>query len=223
MGFALSPRHGKVRRMNPAPRLGVLLVVSGPSGSGKTTLCRALGEREGCLYSVSCTTRAPRTGERDGIDYRFLSEETFVELLEQGAFLEHALVHGRRYGTLRKDVIDALGAGRDVVMDLDVQGADQVRNCEDPLIRRAHADVFVTTGTEEELERRLTGRGTETEEQLGIRLSNAREEVACWPRYRYLVLSGSREQDEENIRHILRAERLRANLVSRGPAFTPPA
>jgi guanylate kinase len=205
--------------MNQSARTGVLLVVSGPSGSGKTTLCRGLSVGEGCVYSVSCTTRAPRVGERDGVDYRFLSEEVFSDLVKRGEFLEYANVFGRHYGTLRADVVTALEAGLDVVMDLDVQGAAQVRACHDPLIQSARADVFVTTATECELRERLSGRATETVEQLELRLSIARQEVAHWRSYRYLILSGAKEEDAGRIRQILYAERLRTTLVKQSPDF----
>jgi len=130
-------------------RFPLLIVVSAPSGAGKTTLCdRLIAERPDMVYSVSCTTRAPRGEERDGRDYHFLSEPEFDRRLRQGLFLEHARVHGYRYGTLRETVHAALTAGRSVLMDIDVQGAAQVRaavgraDSEDP-IAKGFLDIFI--------------------------------------------------------------------------------
>ncbi|MCB1134120.1 MAG: guanylate kinase, partial [Verrucomicrobiae bacterium] len=124
-------------------RTGILLVVSGPSGSGKTTLCRRLADLGEVRYSVSCTTRAPRPGEVNGRDYHFLQTSEFQRLVEAGEFLEHAEVHGNHYGSLRSEVLGHLDQGIDVVMDIDVQGAAQVRACNDPGIMRARVDLFV--------------------------------------------------------------------------------
>ncbi|MCB1101777.1 MAG: guanylate kinase, partial [Kiritimatiellae bacterium] len=113
--------------INVKPR-PLLLAISAPSGTGKTTLCdRLVSEFPSMKYSVSCTTRSPRDGEIDGVDYLFLDEAAFVARIAEGAFLEHASVHGYRYGTLRETVLDAFAAGQDVVMDIDVQGAEQIR------------------------------------------------------------------------------------------------
>ena len=126
--------------INVKPR-PLLLAISAPSGTGKTTLCdRLVSEFPSMKYSVSCTTRSPRDGEIDGVDYLFLDEAAFVARLAEGAFLEHASVHGYRYGTLRETVLDAFAAGQDVVMDIDVQGAEQIRTLlhEPAKIGRAH-------------------------------------------------------------------------------------
>nr|MCU0752929.1 guanylate kinase [Akkermansiaceae bacterium] len=141
-------------------RTGMLLVVSGPSGSGKTTLCRRLADSGVVRYSISCTTRAPRPGEQSGRDYHFMDRAGFEARLAAGDFLEHAEVHGNFYGSLKSEVVARLDAGEDVVMDIDVQGAAQIRQCADPLIRRAAVDLFVMPPGEEELRARLSGRGT---------------------------------------------------------------
>src|SRR5438045_2726759 len=124
-------------------RNGILFVISAPSGAGKTTLVEALRETSEFVYSVSCTTRAPRTGEIDGEDYQFVPESDFVVRIQAGEFLEHAKVHDHYYGTLLKPVLANLKDGHDVLIDIDTQGAASIRNCSDPFIREALADVFI--------------------------------------------------------------------------------
>ena len=197
----------------PQQRLGVLLLVSGPSGTGKTTLCRKLCEEGEAIFSVSCTTRAPRPGEVDGKDYFFLTEADFVARIERGEFFEHANVHGRRYGTLKSYVTDNLQRGIDVIMDIDVQGAAQVRACDDELVQRCLTQVFVLPPSLEELNQRLSGRGTESAEALALRLKNAAEEIEHWPHYDYALVSGSREADYARFKSMLVAQRMRVALA----------
>ena len=196
-------------------RSGILLVVSGPSGSGKTTLCRQLADSGEVRYSISCTTRPPRPGEQDGTDYHFLSKEDFFLRLEAGEFLEHAVVHGNLYGSLKSEVVAHLQAGLDVVMDIDVQGAEQVRTCPDADIRRAFVDLFVMPPSEEELHDRLSGRGTDSDEIIALRMRNALEEMSHWRLYTYQILSSTREEDYARFQALVTAERLR---VSRLPS-----
>jgi guanylate kinase len=151
-------------------RTGILFVVSGPSGSGKTTLCRRLADTGEAHYSISCTTRSPRPGEEMGKDYHFLTPTDFTQRLASGDFLEHATVHGNLYGSLKSEVISYLQAGTDVVMDIDVQGAEQVRQCSDPVIQLALVDLFVMPPSEEELHHRLSGRGTDSAELQALHL-----------------------------------------------------
>jgi guanylate kinase len=195
----------------------MLVVVSGPSGSGKTTLCRAAADVEPVYYTVSCTTRAQRPGEVDGRDYFFLSEEDFVARIAAGEFLEHAHVHGRRYGTLKSQVLPMLAEGRDVIMDLDIQGAAQLRSCADRDIRRALVDLFIMVDGIEELRARLSGRRSETEEELALRLRNALAEMLHWREYTYTLVSQSREADLAAFRSLLRAERLRSTRINLPP------
>ena len=199
-------------------RKGILCVVSGPSGSGKTTLCYAMRDLENCYYTVSCTTRAPRGDEVDGVDYHFLSEVEFAARLERGDFLEHANVFGRRYGTLKSEVIPNIDAGRDVVMDLDVQGAAQIRACEDPTICNSHIDVFILVPMNE-LRERLAERATESTEQLAKRLDEAQVETASWNLYQYTIASEDREADRATLRSILTAERHRAHRLHIAPSY----
>lgn len=195
-------------------RTGILLVVSGPSGSGKTTLCRRLADSGEAHYSISCTTRSPRPGEKHGQDYHFLSQEEFFLKLEAGEFLEHAVVHGNLYGSLKSEVVSYLHAGTDVVMDIDVQGANQVRACEDRDIHRAVVDLFVMPPSNEELHKRLSDRGTDSEETIALRMANALEEMQHWKLYTYLLLSSTRELDYGKFLALVIAERLRVSRIT---------
>ena len=198
----------------PASRFGVLMVVSGPSGTGKTTLCRRLCAEGEAVFSVSCTTRAPRPGEVDGKDYFFLSDEAFQQRVANGEFFEHASVHGRSYGTLKHYVTENLRRGVDVLMDIDVQGAEQVRANADDFVKRCMVEVFVLPPSLEELDRRLAGRGTESAEAVALRMSNAAKEMEHWPRYDYALVSGEREDDYARFKAILVAQRMRVSLVT---------
>jgi guanylate kinase len=194
-------------------RRGILFVISAPSGGGKSTLLKQLSGSPDFTYSVSCTTRKPRPGEVDGQDYHFLSNEEFERRIEAGEFLEYARVHGNCYGTLRDSVVQHLREGGDVLLDVDIQGADQIRRNADPLLRSAMVDIFLMPPSMAELERRLNKRNTETAEQLAIRLENARGEMARWRDYRYTILSGSPLDDLENFRAIMRAERMSSDRL----------
>lgn len=192
---------------NRFQRTGILFLLSAPSGAGKTTLCSTLRETEAFVYAVSCTTRAPRPGEVDGEHYHFLTEDKFVALIEEGAFLEHAHVHGRRYGTLKSTVEENLRQGVDVLIDIDTEGARFVRACGDAFILDALADVFVMPPDLDELRRRLLNRGSETEDQIAVRISNAAHEMERWQEYKYTIISGSAEEDVASFRAVMRAER----------------
>ena len=188
-------------------RLGILFVISAPSGAGKSTLVNAVRQTPDFVYSVSCTTRAPRPGETNGEDYHFMDVEEFQRRLLAGEFLEHAQVHGNSYGTLRSTVAEQLRSGVDVLIDIDFQGARQIRDDSSPEIRASVADIFIMPPSLEELRRRLTKRGTETAAQIETRLRNAAAEMEVWRDYRYTIISGSVEEDLEKFRHIVRAER----------------
>jgi guanylate kinase len=187
-------------------RRGILFVVSAPSGAGKTTLVERIRRNPNLFYSVSCTTRAPRAGEIDGQDYQFLSDADFRERIEKGDFLEHAQVHRDHYGTLREPMVTNLKSGKDVLIDVDTQGAAVIRNCGDPVIRDALADVFIMPPDLDELRKRLLNRGTETAEQIDSRLATAAREMEHWRDYRYTIISGSVEEDLQRFRQIMEAE-----------------
>ena len=195
------------------PRLGILFILSAPSGAGKSTLRAGLQKNQDFAYSVSCTTRAPRPGEIDGTDYHFLSREDFEQKIAAGEFLEHAQVHGNYYGTLKSAVLDHLRAGTDVLIDIDVQGAAMIRATDHPEIREALADIFLMPASMEVLRSRLTKRGTETPEQVALRLHNAETEMRSWHSYQYAIITGTPDEDVANFRAIMQAERCRSSRL----------
>lgn len=192
--------------------LGTLLVVSGPSGSGKTTLCRRATENGLCVYSISCTTRRPRPGEVNGADYHFLTPEEFAAKAAAGEFLEYAEVHGNHYGTLKADILLLLEQGKNVVMDIDVQGAAQVRACREGILPRCYADVYIYV-PQEELKNRLCGRQTDEDEVISLRLRNAAQEDACLPQYQYCLVSSDREADYAAFSTLIRSLSIRVALM----------
>ncbi len=195
-------------------RSGILFVVSGPSGSGKTTLCDNLRKGPDFFYSVSCTTRPPRRNEEDAKDYHFIGEDVFQQRIKAGFFLEHALVHSHHYGTPIQPIKDALKAGQDSLLDIDVQGANQIRTHTDPQIKASLVDVFLMPPTFAELDRRLRKRATDDEETIRRRLEAAREEMSHWRDYAYVILSSSMEEDLQKFRSIVKAERYRATRLT---------
>jgi guanylate kinase len=190
----------------------LLIVVAAPSGAGKTTLCdRLLDEFPQIAYSVSCTTRPPRGKETNGVDYHFLTPEEFERRAQAGEFLEHAQVHGYRYGTLRSTVEEALGAGRSVLMDLDVQGAFALRHgvalaAEGDLLRTGHVDIFIEPPSLQELRRRLELRGEDPEESMEVRLRNASAEMRHAHEFAYRVVNGDVDVAYGELRAIVRRE-----------------
>ncbi|HWL53082.1 MAG TPA: guanylate kinase [Chthoniobacteraceae bacterium] len=198
----------------PQRRTGVLFVLSAPSGAGKSTLRVGLQKTPDFAYSVSCTTRTPRAGETDGVDYHFLTRQAFEEQVRNGGFLEYAEVHGNYYGTLRRSIVEQLRQGVDVLVDIDTQGAARIRASTDPDIARAFVDLFLLPPDMEELRRRLTGRGTETDAEVELRLRNAEKEIAEWPLYRYAVPAGTVEEVLSSVRAIMRCERLATRRLS---------
>jgi guanylate kinase len=178
---------------------GLLLVVSSPSGAGKTTLCRRLqGEFPQIVFSVSYTTRPMRAGERDGVDYQFVDDVAFADMVARGEFAEWAAVHDRRYGTTVRAVQRALDEGRDVLFDVDYQGGRQLKARFGPLA----VMVFVLPPSWSELERRLRGRATDAPEMIDRRLAKAREELEHYALYDYLLVNDDLEQAYQGLRAI---------------------
>jgi guanylate kinase len=190
----------------PAPRRGLLLVVSSPSGAGKTTLTRRLAAEYSSLsLSISTTTRAPRPGEVDGREYIFVTPAQFQALIDDGAFLEWAVVHENRYGTPRAGVMAELEAGRDLLFDIDWQGAGSIAAAAaDDTVR-----VFILPPSMEELSRRLHARAQDAEEVIARRLDRARGEIARWRDYDYVLVNDDLERAYWELASIYRAERLR--------------
>ncbi|WP_288297549.1 guanylate kinase [uncultured Pyramidobacter sp.] len=171
-------------------RKGTLFVLSGPSGAGKGTIrARVFEALDGLSYSVSCTTRAPREGERDGVDYRFITSEDFAARIAAGDFLEWADVHRHRYGTLKSDVEKVLNEGKDMFLEIDVQGALQVKKKMPEAVT-----LFVVPPSIEVLEERLRGRHTEGEAELRLRLRNAVEEMKQRDLYDFVVVNDSLDE-----------------------------
>ncbi|MDR1191113.1 MAG: guanylate kinase [Verrucomicrobiales bacterium] len=191
-------------------RQGIVFVISAPSGAGKSTICEGLRHSADFVYSVSCTTRAPRPGEVNGKDYWFISADEFTRHAAGGEFLEWAEVHGNCYGTLRARVLELVAQGTDVLLDIDVAGARQVRGQADAGFKPTLVDVFIMPPSAEELERRLRKRGTENEAQIQTRLANAKREMEEWRDYQYVIVSGSMEEDLARFRAIMSAERCRS-------------
>jgi guanylate kinase len=190
----------------------LLLVVSAPSGAGKSSLCSRLTEKfPEMIYSVSCTTRAPRGGEQNGVHYHFLSDEEFSACVANGEFLEHAVVHGNRYGTLKSTVMKALAQGRDIIMDIDVQGAQQIRSAcaamkNDEMIKRSFVDIFIAPPSIGELRRRLCGRATDSAGVIEKRLRNAEEEMRHKERYQHVVVNDDFETAVNELEGIIKRE-----------------
>ena len=184
---------------------GKLFIVSGPSGVGKSTILKELfARRENLYFSVSATTRAPRPGEEDGVHYHFLSAETFRQWVEEDEFLEYAEFVGNAYGTPKRYVDEALAAGKDVILDIEIQGAQQI--CAK---RPDTVAIFVAPPSWEELERRLTARGTDTPEKIHKRLLRAREEVRTAHTYNYFVINDTVDHAVKELEAILTAEHCR--------------
>jgi guanylate kinase len=204
--------------MSQSPPQPLLIVLSAPSGGGKTTLVKQLlATRPDMTRVVTCTTRAPRTGEVEGVDYYFLDGAAFERHAQAGDFLEHANVYGNRYGTLKSEVVGKLRQGRDVLLNVDVQGVASICACAaaDAEIGRAMFTVFLTPPTLAILTERLSKRGTDAPEVVARRLAVARAEVAEWAKFDYLLISSSVAEDLRRMQVILEAEKMRS---ARSPA-----
>jgi guanylate kinase len=198
------------------PITPLLVLISAPSGGGKTTLCQQLlAARPQMTRAVTCTTRAPRDGEQDGVDYYFLDATSFLKRVQAGNFLEHATVYGNSYGILKAEVLGKLRQGRDVLLNVDVQGAATIREKaqEDAELKRALVSVFLTPPSMVIVEQRLRKRGTDSEAVIQKRLGVARQEIAQWKHFDYLLLSSTVQEDLRRMLAIVEAEKMRTGRV----------
>jgi guanylate kinase len=206
--------------MSPIHPSSLLIVISAPSGGGKTTLCQQLlSVQPNIARAITCTTRVPREGERDGVDYYFLDATSFLKRVQAGNFLEHATVHGNSYGILKSEILGKLRQGQDVLLNVDVQGAATIRaqSEQDADLNRALISVFLAPPSLDVLEQRLRKRGQDSPAVIQKRLGVARQEIAQWKHFDYLIVSNSVPEDLRRMRVILEAEKLRQVRV------TPPA
>ncbi len=192
---------------------GNLFIISAPSGAGKSTILKKLlAKVDNLAFSVSHTTRAPRPGESDGREYHFVDRATFEEMRKDQAFLEWAEVHGNLYGTSRSAIEAQQAKGIDVFLDIDVQGARQLRDCGHP----GAVFLFIAPPSWPELEKRLRGRGTDPEETVQLRLHNARREMEDAGRYDYLLINDRLEEAVEVLRAVIIAERCKGRRTPDG-------
>jgi guanylate kinase len=190
----------------------LLILISAPSGGGKTTLVRQLlRSRRNMVRAVTCTTRRPRDGEKNGVDYYFLKADDFLRRVQAGNFLEHATVYGNSYGLLKSELLGKLRAGKDVLLNVDVQGAAVIREKakSEPELKEALVTIFLTPASLSEIERRLKKRAADLPEVIRKRVTAARQEIVQWKNFDYLLLSGSKQEDLRRTLAIIEAEKMR--------------
>jgi len=217
-----SPKS-KVQSPKPAQKKSapLLILISAPSGGGKTTLCQQLlAARPDMTRAITCTTRALRPGEKDGVDYYFLEPAEFQRRVQTGKFIEHATVFGRSYGILRSELLDKLRLSKDVLLNVDVQGAATIhdRALADPELKRALVTVFLTPPSIAILEERLKRRASDAAEEIQKRLGIARMEIAQWKNFDYLLISTSIPEDLRRMLAIIEAEKTRS-ARAKAPEF----
>ena len=199
----------------------LLILISAPSGGGKTTLVRQLLRlRRNMVRAVTCTTRAPRPGEKNGLDYYFLKAEDFLKRVQAGNFLEHATVYGNSYGLLKSELLGKLRDGKDVLLNVDVQGAATIREAalKESELKAALVTIFLTPDSLLEIERRLKRRGADSPEVIRKRVAAARQEIVQWKNFDYLLISSSKPEDLRLALAIIEAEKMRVER-SRTPGF----
>jgi guanylate kinase len=187
-------------------KLGVLLIVSGPSGAGKSSICKLIRRKiPGLYFSVSCTTRKPRPGEKNGVDYFYLTKKEFVDRISVGGFLEYAKVHSNYYGTLKSEVVERIKKGVDVLLDIDVKGTSKIKKLvsKDSLLSKCVETVFIGPPSFAELKKRLRSRATESETIIRERLDDAKDELGHWRKYDYLIINKTLEKAVSDMIHLL--------------------
>ena len=189
-------------------RKGLLLVVSGPSGAGKGTICKALlNKNDQIKLSVSATTRKPRTGEVDGVNYFFIEKEKFTQMIEEGEFLEYAQIYDNFYGTPKAAIMECLEKGQDVILEIEMQGASQIKEvCPDGVF------IFVLPPSLEELKNRIVGRGTETAEEIEKRFSCAFDEINKIVDYDYFIVNDDVEKSVKQVEGIILSEKNKVTI-----------
>ncbi len=205
-----SPQTKPAPEKNSAP---LLILISAPSGAGKTTLCDLLlAAQPQMTRAITCTTRPPRPGEKDGVDYHFFTAEEFLKRLHAGNFLEHATVYGNSYGILKSELLGKLRDGKDVLLNVDVQGAATIREQaqSEPELKRALITIFLTPPSVAVLEQRLKKRGADAAAVIQKRLAVARQEISQWKNFDYLLISGDKPEDLRRALAIIEAEKMRS-------------
>ena len=201
----------KAAEKKSAPPL--LVLISAPSGAGKTTLCDLLLEVLPQLTrAITCTTRPPRPGEKDGVDYHFFTAEEFLKRLHAGNFLEHATVYGNSYGILKSELLGKLRNGKDVLLNVDVQGAATIREQAktEPELQRALVTIFLTPPSVAVLEQRLRKRGADAAAVIQKRLAVSKQEISQWKNFDYLLISGDKQEDLRRALAIIESEKMRS-------------
>ncbi|SDG03438.1 guanylate kinase [Sulfitobacter delicatus] len=200
--------------MSKQSRRGLLIILSSPSGAGKSTMARALRDWDPTInFSVSATTRAPRPGEEDGKDYRFVAENDFRQAVAEGEMLEHAHVFGNFYGSPKAPVQDAIDQGQDILFDIDWQGAQQIRNSD---LNTHTLSIFLLPPSIIELKRRLESRGQDDAETIAKRMGKSWDEISHWDGYDFVLINDDLDQTEARLKSIITAARLR---LSQQPAI----
>ena len=197
-------------KKNSAP---LLILISAPSGAGKTTLCDLLlASHRHLTRAITCTTRPPRPGEKDGVDYHFFTAGEFLKRVQAGNFLEHATVYGNSYGILKSELLGKLREGADVLLNVDVQGAATIREQAqaEPELRRALVTIFLTPPSVEVLEERLKKRNSDAPAAIQKRLAVARQEISQWKNFDYLLISGDKREDLRRALAVIESEKMRS-------------
>lgn len=206
----------EIKKFKDLQRRGVMLVLSSPSGAGKTTISREILSKDPYIsLSVSVTTRPKRDNEEDGVHYHFKTEEEFQQLVQDGAFLEHATVFGYQYGTLKEPVYQALENGNDILFDIDWQGTQQIREAAGQDVVR----VFILPPSQEELESRLRNRAQDNEETIAVRMAEANNEISHYTEYQYIVVNNNLNSSVDKVYSILKSERMKRRRLTGLNAF----